>query len=185
MISVLLLLLPLPDASQEVAKPITVNGEELGAVEAFRNQGPGRVCLENAAFDMVKGEAAALQYAGIHSASIIVTGPEGNLLVRHGDSWAKPGKLTTVWQDGAQSIRRGGRGSRTEYLYFAPTEYSDGEAQLVLRVSGKVLKGNNSDLPRLHRLTLHSNAPDGCLRRYTYGWDMLMGDEPLSTGDKE
>lgn len=180
------LLLPLLDLPQQVEKPKTVNGQELGTVGEFQNRGPGRICLENAAFDMIASETATLQYAGIHSASLIVTAPEGNLQVQHGNHWARSGKrLITVWQKGTQSIRRHGRGSRTEYLYFAPNEYSDGEAALVLIVSGKALKGDNSDLPRLHRLTLHPNAPDGCLRRYTYGWDMLMGDEPLSTGKKE
>lgn len=180
------LLLPLLVVPQQVEKPKTVNGEEVGTIAEFQNRGPGRICLENAAFDMIEGEVATLQYAGIHSASLILTSPDGNLLVRHGDHWAQRDKrAVTVWQKDAQSIRRVGRGSRAEYLYFAPTDYSGGEPMLVLIVTGKVLKGDNGDLPRLNRLTLHKDTPDGCLRRYTYGWDMLMGDEPLSTGKKE
>jgi len=171
--------------AQEVEKPKTVNGDPLGEIDTFQTRGPGRACLENAAFDLIDGETATLQYAGIHSASFIVTSPDGNLLVQHGNAWApRRERMTTVWKRDLQSIRRAGRGSKLRYFYYAPSEYSEGEPVVTLFVSGKALKGDNSDMSRLRRLSLHSDAPPDCLRRYSYGWDMLFGDEPLSTDKK-
>jgi hypothetical protein len=182
-----LLLLPsTPATMQQVETPRTVNGQALGTVVEFQNRGPGRVCLENAAFDMNEGEAATLQYAGIHSATLVVTSPEGNLWIRHGDHWArKSSRLSTIWQNGDRAIRRKGRGKKATYYYYAATEYSDGESVLVLIVDGTALTGSDKDLPRLNRLTLQPKRAENCLRQYTYGWDMLLGDEPLSTGEKE
>lgn len=172
-------------AAQEVEKPTTVNGDSLGEIEKFQTRGPGRVCLENTAFDLIESETATLQYAGIHSASFVVTSPDGNLLIKHGNAWApRQERMTTVWKRDLQSIRRAGRGSGLIYFYYAPSEYSDGQPIVTLLVSGKILKGDSSDIPRLMRLTLHADVPPDCLRRYTYGWDMLFGDEPLSTDKK-
>lgn len=181
----LLASLLLVGAFQDVETPRTINGQAIGSPKEFETRGPGRVCLQGATIDLVEGEAATLQYAGIHHATLIVTSPKGNLLIAHGDHWADRGKgAVVIWRKDSQSIRRRGRGASVKYLYFSPTEYSNGEARLILIVSGETLKGNRRDLSRLRRLGISANPPDNCLREYSYGWDMLMGDEPLSTDKK-
>ena len=73
-------ILLMASALQDISTPRTVNGIQLGPIEDFQTRGPGRVCLEEAAFDLTRDESATLQYSGIHSASFVVTSPPSPLV---------------------------------------------------------------------------------------------------------
>lgn len=169
----------------QVPEPTTVNGDSLGKAEDFRTSGPARVCIENAAIDLVAGENAYLEYAGIHSGRLRVISDDSQFDISHGEVWAKPkGRQTAVVNSGWLHVTRRGHKRTTEYLFYAPNDYSDGKYVLTLRVSGPQMLGTNADLQILSRINLYSDQPDNCVRSYHYGWDMLLGDEPLKTNSE-
>lgn len=164
----------------QAGNPTTVNGQELGPAENFKTVGPARVCLENAAVDLVEGEIAYLQYAGIHRGVLRIDAAKGHWEVVHGDSWAKQTRRRLMYTDGETSVYRLHVKGPPSYLFFAPTEYSDGEAAPIASVAGTIMDGSRRDTETLRRISIFRDAPPGCARRYAYGWDMLFGDEPVS-----
>jgi predicted peptidase len=168
----------------QVPEPTTVNGDSLGKPEDFRTNGPARGCIENVAVDLITGESAYLAYAGIHSGKLRVISEAGQIDIVHGDTFAKvSGRKISVSKKDSFRVVRSGRGSKTKYLFYAPTEYSDGEEYLNLIVSGSRIRGVKDDLQIVDRISLSRKLPEGCAMRYSYGWDMLFGDEPLSSDD--
>ncbi|WP_448661817.1 hypothetical protein ACG3SL_14195 [Sphingomonas sp. CJ20] len=166
--------------AQDAEPPRTVNDEILGPVADFQDKGPARICLQDIAIDLDTGETATLQYAGIHAATLRVDGAAGELVLRHGNHWANRRRGALVVDRGGWSILRSRGKALGRYVLWAVPEYSGGEREPVLWLDGTMLKGDRRDLPILNRITFHSPTPANCARRYAYGWDMLLGDEPVS-----
>lgn len=180
-------------AAAQVETPKTVNGEELGSVEEFQDRGAKRICLATASIDLEPDETATLQYAGIHHATVRVTARSGYFDIIYGDTWApmKEQKVGVLSED-LRQIYRIGRGKSRIYAFQledtgtgTDTDTDTDTEPYVsfpLRISGPRLAGNDRDLAVLRRVSLYSDDPPGCDRQYRFGWAMLFGDEPLSTG---
>lgn len=154
------------------APPRTVNGQIIGTAEEFRTMGPARVCLLETSVDLLEGEAAYLDYLGIHAGAIRVVGPRGTFLVREGDAWAEPrgGHLGEDWR--GRTIARHRQNGRPRYLIYAASDYGrDGESPRTW-VEGDAL-GRSRDRTILDRINVHPGKPAGCQRRFGYGWDSI------------
>jgi hypothetical protein len=148
-----------------------VNGEVLGEAEDFMTPGPGRVCIGSTGTDIEQGETAYLHYAGIHWGGIKVTGPRGTFFVRTG-AWANP-RGRTYWSTDRRghTIARGMSDGRLRYLIYAPGRLSGRERPSVL-VDGDALgRSTARDAAILKRITIDRRGPEGCDRRFEYGWD--------------
>ena len=169
-----------PAIAQDAGPPRTVNGQILGSVEDFADHGPARICLESVAIDLSAEETATLQYAGIHSATLRVTTGARYYELTHGDTWANRKRGRSVLERPGFSILRARGSAKARYVLWAATEYSDGERIPVVWIGGTALRGDVQDLPILSRIGYQTTTPADCSRRYGYGWDMLLGDEPVS-----
>ncbi|WP_326523430.1 hypothetical protein [Sphingomonas sp.] len=168
-------------AGLQVETPKTVNGAELGSIAEFQDHGAARICLQTAAIDLIEGETAVLQYAGIHAATLRITSKRGILDIRHGDAWARPrGMRQIVSRRDGQTIRRQETDGAVGYVLYAVTEYSRRKQVPVLMIGGSALRGLRDDLAILARIDVSTREPALCDRTYTYGWDMVLGEEPVS-----
>jgi hypothetical protein len=160
-------------AQAEVPPPRTVNDQVIGKAEDFRTPGPARICINATSVDIEAGEAAYLQYLGIHFGTVRVVGPRGSFTVQDGDSWRarEDGEMLT-W-DG-RNVQRRRPGGRPSYIIHDRPDYpADREVPRVL-VSGDAL-GRGVDRKIIARIRTHPAPPDRCAIRYVYGWETLLG----------
>ncbi len=170
----ILALLALFTAASE--PPRTVNGAVIGTAEQFQRDGPLAICLESTRIDLDKGHRSYLDYLGIHAGSVRIVTAQGEIKISEGDIWAILKGMKRLYDTANGFIDRIGRGRRTRYLIYAPSEYSE---KLVPRVwvEGSGIRGTKADRRILDRVTVSKKPPEKCDQRFDYGWDMLLGNE--------
>jgi len=163
--------------------PRTVNGIEIGLAADFATSGPARVCMEQMIVSPRQGETAYLSYSGIHAGSIRLVLADGDYVdFAHGDTWAdqrRGGQRPAHVEDEARYYRFE-EAREVRYQVFAPSEWDD-RRRAVVNVSGTGLSGNRSDKRILDRMSLGGADETHCDRQYRYGWDVILGDEPIET----
>jgi hypothetical protein len=183
-----LALLPWLLAQAVVEPPRTVNGIELGDADDFATPGPATVCMEQMTVTPRQGETAYLSYSGIHAGSIRLVLTDGDYVeFAHGDNWAdqRPGGQRPAYVDDKVRIYRFEDGREVRYQVFAPSEWDQGRQRAVVLITGTGLSGNRFDERIFDRMSLTGGGDMHCDRRYGYGWDSILGDEPIETTEPE
>ena len=154
----------------DVPPPRGINNAVLGKAEAFRTDGPARVCMVQSSIDLKSGETAYLDYMGIHYASIRVVGRRGEYLIREGNNLLGPSRRAPILTDdrGRKLVQAGSRGKPGYWIYARLRDW-DGDLRPMVSVSGKPFTRVGGDRI-LERITVHPGDPPGCGRRYLYGW---------------
>ena len=185
---VVLALVPWILAQAAGEPPRTVNGIELGEAEDFATPGPAMVCMAEMIISPRQGETAYLSYSGIHNGSIRLVLADGDYVdFAHGDAWAdqRRGGQRPAHVDGEVRYYRFEDGREVRYQVFAPSEWDEGRLRAVVNISGTGLSGNRFDERILDRMSLAGSDEARCDRQYGYGWDIILGDEPIETTASE
>ena len=180
----MMLLLLLSIAAAQVEPPRTVNGAVLGSAADFATRGPAQVCMREIAITAREGEVAYLGYAGIHSGTLRLVIGEKYVDFMHGESWGVPKReLRPVAERSGYRIAREREGKRRYAILVSRPDAPEQEKVLVW-ISGTAVAGSAGRLGLVDRLRVQMPAATGCQRTYAYGWDMLLGEEPVRTGAK-
>ena len=160
--------------------PTTVNGHELGAIEEFETRGPARLCMNSVTIDLVEGEVGYLQYAGIHEGRLMVLTQKSSYEISLGSGAGfrftdkdpfLVGKKWEIWRSGAM------RKPKLLIRYDTEDQHDWHEAAVVAALEPASWTAH---LDFIRRIFMSPSEPADCDRRYTYGWDMLLGERPLS-----
>ena len=132
---------------------------------------------------MEAGETAYLDYLGIHSGGVRVSGPGGTVLVTEGDNWAHPSGGQPVMDPRGRRIERYREGGSVRYLIFGTADYAPGEERPLVWVAGDAIERSN-DLALLARIDAAQRDMPSCARRFVYGWDLVSAETgPDTQGD--
>jgi len=183
MLSLLLLM-------QAIETPKTVNGQELGAIEDYRTDGPARICLANVALDLKENEQGYLQYSGIHHASMIIVTDGKAIEFFHRDSGASlSGNNSKLWwAEGNYNLWQSKINGKAGYTFVGHhNDEIDGVYFGSLRVSSDHFLEASDDEPEaedwhydfVKRIKIFDGDPPDCLVHYRYGWGVLLGEETL------
>lgn len=170
----LLLLMQPADA---VPVPRTVNGQAIGPAERFAYRGPGRVCMLTIGYALAEGETAYLLYAGIHSASIRIQGPDGTLDLSEGDGFRPDRPGAALLEMDGLSITRHARGG-LRYAIRGPGEESE-EVRVIGFAEGDAVAAPRKARTLLSRLFRADGEDARCARRYNFGWDVMLGEQAV------
>lgn len=152
--------------------PTGVNDTVLGNADAFKVQGPARVCLNSISVDLMADETAYLSYAGIHNGELEVHGPRGLFRISESEIYKDGGAKGRAEMATDTTIVYWDRQSADPtYALFLPSDRS----QRVANVTGSAVTGARSDKWFLSRIGLSENSPTGCSRTFRYGWDEILG----------
>jgi len=175
-------------AQSAVEPPRTVNGIELGDAENFATPGPAVVCMDRMTISPREGETAHLSYSGIHAGTIRLILADGDYVdFAHGDAWADQRRAGQgpAHVDGELRYYRFEDGREVRYQVFAPSEWAEGRRRATVNISGTGLSGNRFDERLFDRMSLTAGDEANCDRRYDYGWDIILGDEPIETTESQ
>ena len=143
------------------------------------------MCIENLMITALRGESATLSYAGIHHGALRLNRGRSWIDATLGEIWIQPRRVgdviirrpTTYIADvsGETSLR---------YGLFGYDEFYKRSRALVF-IDGPGLFGDQADRSILRRIELRQNDSPPCDVTYHFGWDMLLGDQPLVEKPKQ
>ena len=134
--------------------------------------GPKLLCFKYSTFLLLEGELVTAMSGGPEAISLTVEGPLGTYEVAESEIFAPTaGTRRQVFSTGSTHVYRVA-GKRPRYAVYGPTNFSDGKDQLVVWLSGSVLKGTISDEVIYRRLNVRNTdaATVKCEHKFTYSW---------------
>lgn len=171
-------------AAVQVEPPTTVNGDVLGKPEDFATAGPARVCLRDIAVTAKRGETVYLAYAGIHTGTLRLATGGRTIDFTHLESGIGPTRSARlVGHRTGVTLFRYVEGHTPRYIArISPADANGGTS--IVRIGGSGLAGTDGAGKVWKHLSISTAEVGGCDRTYSYGWDMLFGEEPLSRKEK-
>jgi hypothetical protein len=157
--------------------PTTVNGIEMGKPEDFSLSGPGRVCLNLSAYDLLAGETAYVDYLGIHHGQPRIIGPKGQVDIGEGRYYTELKRGRAAARSPDRSIVRYDKGGERRFVLFARTAWSEGKLDPIVRVQGSAIKSVADANLVIERISVLGKDYSRCTRRFGYGWSMFEPEE--------
>lgn len=149
--AVLLMLAAIPAAAQPVP-PTRIAGRTEPA-ERTQIVGPGWICFEDHGVALVAGEAAYLDFVGLHSVGWRVVGPRGQIVVTESEAFRIPEEAGQPVPDtrGRHIVRYGTPGA-TRYMIWSVIRIAGPQPVPAVDVKGPGLTGGAADLAFLRRI---------------------------------
>jgi hypothetical protein len=136
--------------------------------------GPQLICFKYSTFSLAEGESITDFSGSMEGMQVTVSSSKGDFTIGESEIFAEPKKKgQRVFSNGKMSIYRI-PGPRSGYAIYAPTSFSDGRPVLLLRLSGKKLRGGLNDKAIYSRLEVRDPAGLPCAHAFTYSWDFLI-----------
>lgn len=161
-----------------VPVPKTVNSQVLGDAKEFAASGPAKVCMANMAITLREDETAYLTYSGIHAGSLVIRTPTGDFEILNSDHLAEPrseGRPFFATDRTDVFLDRDERG--TFYRVFL--DGKDGVSRPIAFIRGEGVSGRAKDRLFIKRITFTEQSHSRCDVRYSYGWDVIFGEEAV------
>ncbi len=142
--------------------------------------GPATLCMKYSSFQLHAEERVTGAGMGIEGMELTIESPRGSYAIRESEILAEPRRMHPfLTRDDARILRVDAR----NYVFYGAVPFvireepvGEPTEHLYVWISGKPL-GTAKRESILSRLKLGIPRPDGCTRRFQYGWEYMLPEE--------